>query len=113
MNASGWVHDLRRMTFLLQLDRRQRLVPTSNNSLLFCRNDWGPDFGRGALYLCDQCNIIPESTTFRVGDTYDKDGPEKYDSGDQVTNMMMSGASKGDTFLVTEYEVFKVCWDKI
>lgn len=51
----SWVNDADKQTFLLSLDLKEKMVPLSENNLIYCSSKYGPVFG-GDLQIQDQCN---------------------------------------------------------
>jgi len=52
------VNDAGRRAFLLQLDLQEKMVPASDNNLIFCHRIYGPSFGGKYpdVGLRDSCN---------------------------------------------------------
>ena len=102
--------DRQRRAFLLQLDRKECLLPTKNDWLIICRDDCGPVFGSGNdLKIGDDCYSGLNSQC-RVGGTYNLEGPNKYEWLSQNSFTAMSGSTAGCRFRVIDYEVFGVSW---
>ena len=56
----GFVSGDKNLTFLFQLDLKQKLVPYNPHQLIYCSSKLGPTFGDGHdLCLVDQCHIVP------------------------------------------------------
>ena len=57
-NNSGIVNDAGRRAFLLQLDLYEKMVPSSDNNLIYCIYNQGPIFGAGNpdFGMNDRCN---------------------------------------------------------
>ena len=54
--VSGWLNDSGRRVFLVQMDLGEKLVPKSDNFLIYCHQKCGPSFGRGDLTLFNEGN---------------------------------------------------------
>jgi hypothetical protein len=53
----GYVDGGINSTFLLQLDKKEKYIPTEDKSLIYCNFECGPIFGKGHdLCILDQCN---------------------------------------------------------
>ena len=48
----------------MQIDKREKMIPRGQNSLIFCNSDWGPMFGEGDLFLSDNCHSNRNSGSF-------------------------------------------------
>jgi hypothetical protein len=86
----------------------EKMIPLSDDYLIYCCEQWGPTFGGPNLDLCimDKCNL--NSGSFANFPTaYNREGSNKYEPG-QETYEMFSGAREGSNFKIIEYEVFKV-----
>ena len=57
--TNGVVNDAGRRAFLLQLDLYEKMIPDSDNNLIYCYNTHGPLFGGDFpdFGMNDQCNI--------------------------------------------------------
>ena len=92
---------------MLQLNRREKYVPQNENNLIYCNNGYGPAFGYGYdLYISDDCNSNNYSHS-NFPYTYNFEGSNKIVTNQQsYTNFI--GATKGKSFGVIDYEVFRV-----
>ena len=55
---TNYVSSVEKRVFLIQLDLRQKMVPVSENKLIYCHIGYGPTFGGGHdLRLSDKCDI--------------------------------------------------------
>ena len=74
-----YVSDSERRSFLLQLDLRQKFLPFRDKHLIYCEDNWGPDFGGGwDLHIGNECNINQHSSKSIIGGTYNIEGPNRY-----------------------------------
>ena len=103
------MNHMNKKAFLMQLDKREKMVPLRHNRLIRCNNKVGPDFGSCDLTLTDRCNT--NSTSF--GDfpsTFNREGcPYKPDVQESWT--AFTGTKSGYKFRVEEYEVFRVIYN--
>ncbi len=54
----GYLHDRGKNACLLSIDLKQKMVPISENNLIYCNKKYGPTFGYSAdLYISDQCDM--------------------------------------------------------
>ena len=92
-NGNGeWVHDAGRHCWLLSIDHKVKLVPQTNEELIYCRSDYGPTFGGADLCLFDKCH--ENSYSFYRVKTYNSEGEPKYPNN-QTTYRLFSGATDG------------------
>ena len=85
------------------------MVPHKNgDNLIYCKSDYGPAFGLGDLLISHQCNKYRDSFT-NYPTTYRRQG--ELNDKNQDSFRAFVGATKGNEFKVTEYEVFKVSYD--
>ena len=93
------------------MDLREKYLPTTDTSLIFCNHAYGPTFGAGRdLYIADKCNNNNSSCAF-FPSTYNLEEPYQYSNG-QESYQAFSGAAKDQYFNVVEYEVFQVTFDE-
>lgn len=94
-------------TFLLQLDLKEKMILIEGHEKFATQNrkDWGPSFSYGAeLFINDRCD--EERSNFALFPTSYNCG--KYDRDSQQSFTEFCGATKGNGFRVTDYEVFEV-----
>ena len=102
--------DEEKRAFLLQLDLKEKLLPTTDTSLIFCNHAYGPTFGAGRdLYIADKCNSNNSSYAF-FPSTYNLLEPHRFENN-QESYKAFSGAKEDKYFTVTEYEVFQVMYE--
>lgn len=92
------MNDNGRKTFILQVDLLQKMLPLSDNKLIYCTNGYGPTFGEWDIYISDNCNTV-HSHTSQFPQNYNIDGPNKYTNG-QAAFTAMSGATANYNFKV-------------
>jgi len=82
------------------MDLLKKLVPTSDNYLIYYNNTFGPTFGNHTLYISDCCNDNNNSAAEFYG--YNIEGPNPYNNNQQ-DHTALSGATNGKNFKITEY----------
>ena len=53
--SGDWVDDSGMRVFLVQMDLGEKLVPQSDNYLIYCHQKYGPSFGYIDLTLFNEC----------------------------------------------------------
>ena len=92
--------------FLIQLDRREKMVPVRMNRLICCDRRFGPIFGMRDLAIGDQCDLEKTSET-DFPCTFNREG-SPYPREAQESRQIFTGVEVGRRFLVEEYEVYRV-----
>ena len=89
---------MKKRAFLLQLDKRFKMVPQRENRLINCNQQLGPSFGFNDLTLVDRCDLnVASMADFPC--TFNREGsPYKPDT--QESWFAFSGAKKGYRFRV-------------
>ena len=53
---NNYVNDTAKKTLLMQVDKKERMRPRNRKMQIFCKNDFGPMFGNGDLFISNHCN---------------------------------------------------------
>jgi hypothetical protein len=107
--SNNYVNDKERRAWLLQLDLLQKMVPQSDDHLIYCNSSWGPIFGSGHdLKIANSCHANNNSCA-NFPTSYNREDGSKYTNG-QESYTAFSGATGGKNFKVREYEVFRVVY---
>ena len=79
--SQTYLNDASRRAFLLQLDLQEKMVPVSDNNILYCCKNLGPLFGGGN----PDFGILQDSNTKKsrgnFPTAYNKEGDNKYVNG--------------------------------
>ena len=101
VSDGNYVNDAKRKAFLLQLDKREKLVAQRDNRLIKCQSDSGPAFGWNDLVLGDRCNVEKSFISDFPG-TFNKDC-NSYMHDEQESRTAFSGVPLGIKMRVKEY----------
>ena len=76
-----YLNDAGRHAFLLQLDLQEKMVPISDNNILYCYSPHGPLFGGGNpdFGILQDCKTSNSRGNFPTA--YNKEGDNKYVNG--------------------------------
>jgi len=101
------VNDARRRAFLLQLDLHEKMVPISDNNLIYCHRAYGPLFGdtNCDFGIEDECDM-KEKSDCNFPNMYNKEGPNKYPRNDESFRVFSGSSTRYVKY--EDYEVFQV-----
>ena len=108
-NKNGWVRDSQKKAFLLQLDLCQKLICENNTRIIYCNKGSGPRFGND-LIIREDCNTNRNSYT-DFPRYYNLEGESQY-CQNQESYSAFCGSQEGNNFIVEEYQVFEVVYQK-
>lgn len=106
-SLGNYENDSSGKSFIFSLTNNHKFTLTTAQYAIYNSSTNGPVFGGGNdICICDKSNTSKASYA-NPGHSYSH--PE-YKSGDQATYTKLSGAVSGSTFLVKEWQVFRVIW---
>ena len=88
--SNKYVRGDRDKAFLIQLDRKEKMVPQEENHLIYCSREWGPSFGDDDIFIDDSCHKNENSCAF-FPNSYNREGKDQYERG-QDSYKRFSGA---------------------
>ena len=108
-SSSYYSHDVDGLSFLLSLDMMKKMEIVDKTKAILCSTGDGPIFGQGYdICIRDQCNLLNEANPSYANFPESYNHSSKYKPKVPKTWKEFCGASKGCSFRVLEYEVYRV-----